>query len=393
MRTLTVLVISALLLSLCLGCGKEPAFEAKPLSYWRTQAKDTSPKFRIEAANALGHLGDATTLADLLCDNDPLVQAAAVAALEQIGAPAVPALDNLLRTTKDRKVRASAAMLLAKTGSSAAPAAKTLVDLLGDDDPAVQAATTVALEQIGAPAVPALDKVLHANKDCKVRIIALMILAKIGPPPVSTLSNLAHEDDAEVRAAAITLLGQIGPPAVPVLAELVKNKDVKVRLAAGTALARIGPSAIPVLTALVRDRDDQVRSAAVKALGETGPATGALDGHYRSLVVGRWSDEYQGKRTMTLNDDGTGTMIVELTDWRAALSASKLTFHMKWSVEGGRLKKQTISGEPEAKVKMILSTMGDHVDEPILELTEDRLLLLDKDGKTTYDWKRVKATQ
>jgi hypothetical protein len=54
------------------------------------------------------------------------------------------------------------------------------------------------------------------------------------------------------------------------------------------------------------------------------------------------------------------------------------------------LKKQTISGEPEAQVKMILNTMGDHVDEPILELTEDRLLLLDKDGKTKYDWKRVK---
>jgi hypothetical protein len=39
---------------------------------------------------------------------------------------------------------------------------------------------------------------------------------------------------------------------------------------------------------------------------------------------------------------------------------------------------------------MILSMMGDHVDEVILELTDDRLLLLDKDGKTKYDWKRVK---
>ena len=63
---------------------------------------------------------------------------------------------------------------------------------------------------------------------------------------------------------------------------------------------------------------------------------------------------------------------------------------MKWSVVGGHLKKQTISGEPEAQVKMILSTMGDHVDEPILELTEDRLLLLDGDGKTKYDWKRLR---
>jgi hypothetical protein len=119
----------------------------------------------------------------------------------------------------------------------------------------------------------------------------------------------------------------------------------------------------------------------------------APDARQRTLVLGTWHDEYQGKRTMTLNEDGTGTMVVELSGWRAAFSAPRLKFNMKWSVKDGHLKKQTISGEPETQVKMILSTMGDHVDEPILELTEDRLLLLDKDGKTKYDWKRVRAIQ
>ena len=117
------------------------------------------------------------------------------------------------------------------------------------------------------------------------------------------------------------------------------------------------------------------------------------DGRYRRLVVGTWQDEYQGKRTMTLNADGTGTMIVELRGWRATLSAPRLKFNMKWSVENGHLKKQTVSGEPETQVKIILNTMGDHVDEPIMELTENRLLLLDQDGKTKYDWKRLKANQ
>ena len=114
------------------------------------------------------------------------------------------------------------------------------------------------------------------------------------------------------------------------------------------------------------------------------------DARQRTLVLGTWADEYQGKRSMTLKEDGTGTMIVELSGWRAAFSAPRLKFNMKWSLKDGHLKKQTISGEPETQVKMILSTMGDHVDEPILGLTEDRLLLLDKDGKTKYDWKRVK---
>ncbi|MGD0899506.1 MAG: hypothetical protein ABR915_16865 [Thermoguttaceae bacterium] len=52
--------------------------------------------------------------------------------------------------------------------------------------------------------------------------------------------------------------------------------------------------------------------------------------------------------------------------------------------------KQHNPSTDEAALAAILNTMGDHVDEPILELTEDRLLLLDQDGKTKYDWKRVR---
>ena len=107
------------------------------------------------------------------------------------------------------------------------------------------------------------------------------------------------------------------------------------------------------------------------------------------MVIGVWEDDYQGKRTMTLKEDGTGTMVVELSGWRAALSARRLRFDMVWSVEDGRLKKQTVGGEPETQVRMILSTMGDQVDEPILELTEDRLVLLDQDEETKYEWRRV----
>jgi len=114
----------------------------------------------------------------------------------------------------------------------------------------------------------------------------------------------------------------------------------------------------------------------------------APDDRFRRQVVGAWEDDYQGKRTMILLEDGTGTMLVELSGWRAALSAPRLRFDMVWSVEQGRLKKRTIGGEPEAQVALILKTMGDRVDEPILELTEDRLVLLDRDGATRYHWRR-----
>ena len=59
------------------------------------------------------------------------------------------------------------------------------------------------------------------------------------------------------------------------------------------------------------------------------------------MLLGVWQDDYQGKRTMTLNEDGTGTMLVELSGWRASLYALKLRFEMQWRLEGKVLKKRT----------------------------------------------------
>lgn len=108
----------------------------------------------------------------------------------------------------------------------------------------------------------------------------------------------------------------------------------------------------------------------------------------RRLLLGVWHDNYKAKRTMTLNEDGTGTMLVELSGLQAVLFARELRFDMEWSLEDNVLKKRTVGGEPAGKVKAILSTMGDSAADVILELTEDRLLLLDKDGATRYDWRR-----
>ncbi|MCU0874323.1 MAG: hypothetical protein MUE50_18470 [Pirellulaceae bacterium] len=128
------------------------------------------------------------------------------------------------------------------------------------------------------------------------------------------------------------------------------------------------------------------------ALGQERPKADAQDEQSRRLVVCTWQDEDQGKRTMTLQEDGTGKMVVELDGLKAKLFAPRLEFDMVWSVDKGRLKKRTVKGEPAVAVQLmlILKTMGDQVDEPILELTQDRLLLLDKDGKTKYDWRRVR---
>jgi hypothetical protein len=112
----------------------------------------------------------------------------------------------------------------------------------------------------------------------------------------------------------------------------------------------------------------------------------------RRKLLGVWQDEYRGKRTMNLNEDGRGTMVVELSGVQAFLFASKLRFDMKWSLDGKRFTKKTVGGEPADKVNLILNTMGNTAEDTILEITEERLLLLDKNGTTRYDWKRVNKT-
>lgn len=112
------------------------------------------------------------------------------------------------------------------------------------------------------------------------------------------------------------------------------------------------------------------------------------DDRTRRRLLGTWEDDYQGRRTMTLNGDGTGTMQVELSGLQAALFAARLRFDLRWSLDGKALTKKTVGGEPADKVNLILNSLGNTAADTILEMTDDRLLLLDRDGKTRYDWRR-----
>lgn len=122
------------------------------------------------------------------------------------------------------------------------------------------------------------------------------------------------------------------------------------------------------------------------------PAAESEEQLLRRRLLGVWQDEYQGKRTMTLTDDGKGTMLVELSGLQATLFAPRLRFDMQWTLNGKKLKKKTVGGEPADRVNLILNTMGNTAEDTILEVSEDRLLLLDKNGSTKYDWKRAEKT-
>ena len=83
-------------------------------------------------------------------------------------------------------------------------------------------------------------------------------------------------------------------------------------------------------------------------------------------------------------------MVVELEGLSAKLYADRMTFEEEWSIDGGRFRLLAVGGEPKARVNLILRAMGNLSDHKILELTRDRMLLLDIDSTTKYDWRRVK---
>ncbi len=119
--------------------------------------------------------------------------------------------------------------------------------------------------------------------------------------------------------------------------------------------------------------------------------TQSADDRIRQAILGKWEDEYRGKRHLTVREDGTGTMVVEPDGIGKRLFAAQLTFDLEWTVADGCATMKMIRGEPKSKVQLILKLYGQEAEYKILELTGERMLLLDPDGKTRYDWHRPGA--
>jgi hypothetical protein len=114
------------------------------------------------------------------------------------------------------------------------------------------------------------------------------------------------------------------------------------------------------------------------------------DENYQRLAVGTWQDFYHGKRTLTLRPDGTATMVVEFTGLKARLFTRRLQLQIVWSITDGKMHRRTIGGTPADKVEFVNRRAGVQVAEPIVELTEEHMVLLDQNGSQQYRWRRVR---
>ena len=172
---------------------------------------------------------------------------------------------------KDTKVRMNAASALGEIGDkSAIPLLK---EALKDKSESVKIYAAMALYRIGdKSAIPLLKESLK-DKDMKARMYAAMALGKIGDKSAIPLLKEALKDkDTVVRMYAARALGEIGDKsAIPLLKEALKDKNVSVRVWASSALGKIGDkSAIPLLKEALKNKDTGIRMYAASALGEIG---------------------------------------------------------------------------------------------------------------------------
>jgi len=83
------------------------------------------------------------------------------------------------------------------------------------------------------------------------------------------------------------------------------------------------------------------------------------------------------------------TMVVEPDGLAAMLLAPKLTFEVRWALNGEQLEFETLGGEPLDKVQVVVKMYGKRRSHRILEINLNKIVLLDEDGVTEYVWNRV----
>jgi HEAT repeat protein len=223
-------------------------------------------------------------------------EAGAPMALASIGAAAVPALSESLRSS-DRRTQQEAMRALAKIGPAAEDAAPLLARLLPDPQALETLGAIGAFEPLiaelkarphagligplvraGEPAVPSLI-VLLGHDDARVRRLSAEVLGAMrgkAAAAVPALTKAALGDpDQSVRDRARRSLGNIGPAAkdaAPALAQVVEREEYGDAYVALHQLVAIGPAAAPELARLLAHPNGVLRHIAADALVAIGPA-------------------------------------------------------------------------------------------------------------------------
>jgi len=236
------------------------------------QLNSDNAEFVVLLVENLGQIGDPKAvlpLCQLLSRKVSYkVRMAVVEALGNFRDPR--AIKPLIDVMKDKfsAERHLAMEPLVKIGTSSL---EPLLAELKSDDPDVVRIAAAALVKIGDPrATESLIELFKTTDSNAVRISLVAALGKIGDKKVIPALLEALSDELPVvRRLAAASLEKIGQPAVDELIKILKSSDSPaLRKSVALVLGKIGDAqAVPPLITALEDSDDHVRIASAQALG------------------------------------------------------------------------------------------------------------------------------
>jgi HEAT repeat protein len=233
---------------------------------------DDEPDVVVVAAGALGAIGDPRAFDPLIAHLDhshAAVRQAAVASLNSLAHPDLPARVRALLEDDSPRVRESAARIAGYFGF--AECVERLIALCKDEDEGVRRAAVEQLAHLDDPrALPVLVEALHSGST-GVRAAAARGLAHLdAPAALAPVLSALGDPDPWVRYYAARSAGHLRlDDAVPLLCDVATTDEVSpARIAAIEAVSAIGAaSAIGALQKLADDADLAIAQPALLALG------------------------------------------------------------------------------------------------------------------------------
>ena len=232
--------------------------------------RDPVPLVRATAAQTLGQLQAASAISELvglLRDLDATVRLRAARSLDRLGwRPA----DEAARTA-----HVLALGNLERVAELGADGIQALVELLNNDTPEKQLAAVKALSEISDPRIPKLMQEALKKSNAMVRLVALETLAQQADPSAyEAVQRLFKDQASNIRAAAVVTAASCGDKrAVPMLVGMLKDASWEVRLEVVKALGSLGDAtAVEGLCRALQDKDHDVRESAAQSLGKLGHA-------------------------------------------------------------------------------------------------------------------------
>jgi len=126
-----------------------------------------------------------------------------------------------------------------------------------------------------------------------------------------------------------------------------------------------------------------------KAAGPDEPQLSSEDVKLARLIVGSWEQERFGTRQLTVNADGTASMIIKPASLYAFAFGSRIDLNMYWTIKDGHLDYGFKDGTPQAKVDLAAKSWGDHWVEKIERVSEAELVLINETDGLPSRWTKA----